>query len=297
MVVPFETKIGCVWNSIAWWRAIARPTRLDKWEKAVKFGLRTPSLRKSLAARMSFRRVIRHSFGIKAPRGFGWVTNPKKAAYNRIYNRTTFGLRDFARHRRGRRKNNVSTVAALFYLLLFFLMVSLAVTFWPLALVAFLAWVFAGVALGRRKAKRAQLLPLIEKFQKHLASVRECKTFAARVHNCEAAIILLEQIKELDPQRAVLANSDSLSVKLGSLSKILPVLNTLDKADRAEFKGQRKKALDAYLDILYQCRKENITDNDFEAFDARTDLNHEHISLDHIQEKARRLGGTGEWDK
>jgi low affinity Fe/Cu permease len=22
----------------------------------------------------------------------GWITNPRKAAYNRIYNRTTFGL-------------------------------------------------------------------------------------------------------------------------------------------------------------------------------------------------------------
>jgi Topoisomerase DNA binding C4 zinc finger len=27
--------------------------------------------------------------GLKAPRGFGWFTNPKRAAYNRIYNRTT----------------------------------------------------------------------------------------------------------------------------------------------------------------------------------------------------------------
>ena len=28
--------------------------------------------------------------GFKAPRGYGWITNPKKAAYNRVYNRTTF---------------------------------------------------------------------------------------------------------------------------------------------------------------------------------------------------------------
>ena len=27
----------------------------------------------------------------KAPRGFGWLTNPKRAAYNRIYYRTTRG--------------------------------------------------------------------------------------------------------------------------------------------------------------------------------------------------------------
>jgi hypothetical protein len=26
---------------------------------------------------------------LKAPRGYGWITDPKRAAYNRIYNRTT----------------------------------------------------------------------------------------------------------------------------------------------------------------------------------------------------------------
>jgi hypothetical protein len=57
----------------------------------MKFGIRVPSLRKRIAARTSFKRVVRHSLGLKAPRGWGWVTNPKRAAYNRIYNRTTVG--------------------------------------------------------------------------------------------------------------------------------------------------------------------------------------------------------------
>jgi len=57
----------------------------------MKFGFRKPSLRKSIAARTSVKRYIRHSLGAKAPRGWGWLTNPKKAAYNRIYNRMTFG--------------------------------------------------------------------------------------------------------------------------------------------------------------------------------------------------------------
>jgi hypothetical protein len=35
--------------------------------------------------------VVRHNLGLKAPRGWGWPTNPKKAAYNRVYNRTTIG--------------------------------------------------------------------------------------------------------------------------------------------------------------------------------------------------------------
>ena len=58
----------------------------------MKFGIRTPSLTKSLAARSSPKRYIRHNLGFKAPRGWGWITNPKKAAYNRVYNRTTFSF-------------------------------------------------------------------------------------------------------------------------------------------------------------------------------------------------------------
>lgn len=60
----------------------------------MKFGFRKPSLRKSIAARTSLKRYIRHSLGLKAPRGWGWLTNPKKAAYNRMYSRTTFGWQD-----------------------------------------------------------------------------------------------------------------------------------------------------------------------------------------------------------
>jgi hypothetical protein len=58
----------------------------------MKFGIRTPSLKKRIAARTSWKRVVRHSLGVKAPRGYGFLTNPKRAAYNRIYNRTTVGL-------------------------------------------------------------------------------------------------------------------------------------------------------------------------------------------------------------
>lgn len=58
----------------------------------MKFGPRRPSWKKSIAARTSLKRAVRHRLGLKAPRGWGWVTNPKKAAYNRIYNRTTFSL-------------------------------------------------------------------------------------------------------------------------------------------------------------------------------------------------------------
>lgn len=56
----------------------------------MKFGPRRPSLRGRIAARTSLKRYVRQSLGLKAPRGCGWLTNPRRAAYNRVYNRTTF---------------------------------------------------------------------------------------------------------------------------------------------------------------------------------------------------------------
>lgn len=58
----------------------------------MKFGMRMPSLKGRISARTSWKRYVRQSMGLKAPRGWGWLTNPKKAAYNRVYNRTTFSL-------------------------------------------------------------------------------------------------------------------------------------------------------------------------------------------------------------
>ena len=57
----------------------------------VRFGFRVPSLTKRISARTSLKRYVRNSLGLKAPRGWGWITNPRKASYNRVYNRTTRG--------------------------------------------------------------------------------------------------------------------------------------------------------------------------------------------------------------
>jgi hypothetical protein len=57
----------------------------------MKIGFRRPSIKKRIAARTSVKRVVRHNLGLKAPKGWGWLTNPKKAAYNRVYSRTTRG--------------------------------------------------------------------------------------------------------------------------------------------------------------------------------------------------------------
>ena len=66
----------------------------------MKFGFRTPSIKRSISARTTSRakraikRAIIPAYGRK---GMGLLTNPKKSIYNRVYRRTTFGLGDVPR--------------------------------------------------------------------------------------------------------------------------------------------------------------------------------------------------------
>ena len=63
-------------------------------------GPRMPCQCRRVAARTSWKRYVRHSLGLKAPRGMGWITNPRRAAYNRAYYRLTFDPLQLGRRRR-----------------------------------------------------------------------------------------------------------------------------------------------------------------------------------------------------
>jgi hypothetical protein len=63
----------------------------------MKFGLRKPSLKRSLKARTTGkakRAVTKALISGYGKKGMGWIKNPKKAAYNKIYNKTSFSLFD-----------------------------------------------------------------------------------------------------------------------------------------------------------------------------------------------------------
>lgn len=63
----------------------------------MKFGIRTPSIKRSISARTtgrakrSIKKALIPGYGKK---GRGWITNPKKAAYNKIYRKTTVSFWD-----------------------------------------------------------------------------------------------------------------------------------------------------------------------------------------------------------
>lgn len=58
----------------------------------MKFGIRIPSLKKRISARTSIKRQIVHRAGLKMPKGYGWVRNPEKFVYNKVYNKTSFDI-------------------------------------------------------------------------------------------------------------------------------------------------------------------------------------------------------------
>lgn len=66
----------------------------------MKIGFRVPSLKKRLAAKTSLKRYVRHSLGVKMPKGGGIISDPKRATYNWMYRRTTFGVEDLTKSKR-----------------------------------------------------------------------------------------------------------------------------------------------------------------------------------------------------
>ena len=78
----------------------------------MKIGMRTPSLKKSLKARTTSKwkrqakRAIIPGYGKK---GVGWIKNPKKAMYNKVYHKTTFGLSDLLKPSKKRKKKTTKS--------------------------------------------------------------------------------------------------------------------------------------------------------------------------------------------
>ncbi|WP_123054469.1 hypothetical protein [Clostridium sp. JN-1] len=63
----------------------------------MKMGVRKPSVKRSLKARTTGRakRAIKRSVNpLYGKKGMGWVNNPKKAAYNKVYRKINIGVFD-----------------------------------------------------------------------------------------------------------------------------------------------------------------------------------------------------------
>ena len=63
----------------------------------MKFGIREPNLKKSIKARTTgkIKRTAKRSINpLYGKKGMGFINNPKKSMYNKIYNKTTINAFD-----------------------------------------------------------------------------------------------------------------------------------------------------------------------------------------------------------
>lgn len=81
----------------------------------MKIGMRKPSIKKSISARTTGRakravkKAVIPGYGKK---GSGWIKNPKKAAYNKVYNKTTFSVNDIAKTASSSKSKRYSAVSS-----------------------------------------------------------------------------------------------------------------------------------------------------------------------------------------
>ena len=67
----------------------------------MKVGMRKPSIKKSISARTTgkakrkFKKAVIPGYGQK---GTGFIKNPKKAMYNKVYNKSTFSFWDLFKY-------------------------------------------------------------------------------------------------------------------------------------------------------------------------------------------------------
>lgn len=64
----------------------------------MRWGVCKLSLKKSMAARPSIKRSVRHNLGLKAPRGRGWLTDSTRTVYHWAYSMSTLDLADRQAH-------------------------------------------------------------------------------------------------------------------------------------------------------------------------------------------------------
>jgi len=62
----------------------------------MRFGIRIPSVKKMIRARTTGKivRMVKSISPVYGKRGMGYINNPRKAVYNKVYSKTSFSIFD-----------------------------------------------------------------------------------------------------------------------------------------------------------------------------------------------------------
>lgn len=85
----------------------------------MKIGLRKPNIKKRIKARTTgkLKRKVKGTINpLYGKKGMGWINDPKRALYNKVYNKTTFSVDDVLNYNQ---KNGISIFKIILMIMLF----------------------------------------------------------------------------------------------------------------------------------------------------------------------------------
>lgn len=117
----------------------------------MKFGPRKPNLKKRVKARTTgkIKRQVKRSVNpLYGKKGMGWVRDPKRAAYNKVYNKTTFdAVPSFSKNT----EQSTNSFSALGCLALILLVISMAL---PPLLIFSIPFLIYSIQTGKKKKRK-----------------------------------------------------------------------------------------------------------------------------------------------
>lgn len=117
----------------------------------MKYGVRKPNIKKSVKAKTTgkVKRQMKKSVNpLYGQKGMGVVNDPKKAAYNAVYNKTTVSAKDVISFATGEPETTSDDNVSVFSLIVTFFQLLFSIVqlvFWlaiVVGIIAFLIWIF-----------------------------------------------------------------------------------------------------------------------------------------------------------
>jgi hypothetical protein len=151
--------------------------------------------------------------------------------------------------------------------------------------------------IAMREEEQA-VVAIASKVQAELSEIDSLKGLTARVGHCKKAIGLLHSAKEYWPiYKEVIENYDELEVRLESMQKVLPVIDYVEKAYKARFKGNASSELNALIDALYAVQTGQVTNGDLIRAEIFPEgAFGEIVQIEDVIERAKELGWEGPKD-
>ncbi|MFC1688276.1 hypothetical protein ACFL07_01280 [Pseudomonadota bacterium] len=161
----------------------------------------------------------------------------------------------------------------------------------------------------RQEAEQAALMAAIEekeqavaaiamKVQAELNNVESQQGATARANHCKRALGLLHSTKKYWPiYKEVIENYDELEARLGAMQKVFPVIDHIERAYKARFKGNASSELNALTDALYAVQTGQVSNDDLIRAEIFPEgALGEVVQIEDIINRAKELGWEGPKD-